>query len=359
MFRFLRKMTFLALPLALAVTAGCSSASTNSAGSSISPSPSAEATASAAVVEASPNPGGKTTYPLSIENYTLSTESGSYQPKTQTFEKAPERIVANTQSAAEILIRLGLTDKVVGVAALYGDVEADIAEEFAKIPVLSEGYVGKELVVGASPDIVLGRGDLFADADWGVGTVDALNELNIATFVQNNSRPGAVLNDLYKDIEQLGQILDVQDKAQELVQSLQQRAKDLETKYAGNQEQSFAFIGSSTPDSIAIYSANNDTFQAEALSLLKVTNVFADVSGEISAEQLVAKNPDFLVISDYKGGPDINESVKNIYDNPALQSMSAIQNKKVYIIDFNDFWGYGYHIFDGVEKLGENLSKAS
>ncbi|MGG4145165.1 ABC transporter substrate-binding protein [Paenibacillus algorifonticola] len=357
MFRFLRKMTFFALPLALAVTAGCSSATTNSPSSS--PSPSAEAAASAAVVEASPSPGGKTVYPLTIENFNLSAESGSFQPKTQTFEKAPERIVANTQSAAEILIRLGLTDKVVGVAALYGDVEADIAEPFTKIPVLSETYVGKELVVGAKPDIVLGRGDLFADADWGVGTVDSLNELHIATFIQNNSRPGAALSDLYKDIEQMGQIFDVQDKAQELVQSLQQRAKDIETRFAGNQEQSFAFIGSSTPDSIAVYSANNDTFQAEALSLLKVTNSFADVSGEISAEQLVAKNPDFLVISDYKGGPDINESVKNIYENPALQSMSAIQNKKVFIIDFNDFWGYGYHIFDGVEKLGDNLAKAS
>lgn len=62
----------------------------------------------------------------------------------QVFDKAPERVVANTQSAAEMLIKLGLTDKMVGVAALYGSVTPDVADDFAQIPVLSKDYVGKE-----------------------------------------------------------------------------------------------------------------------------------------------------------------------------------------------------------------------
>ncbi|MCF7752837.1 hypothetical protein KQ941_00160 [Paenibacillus xylanexedens] len=103
-----------------------------------------------------------------------------------------------------MLIKLGLTDKMVGVAALYGSVTPDVADDFAKIPVLSKDYVGKELVVGASPD--LGRGDLFADADWGVGTVDGLNDMNIRTFVQTTNHKGS-LDSLYSDIAQLGQIV--------------------------------------------------------------------------------------------------------------------------------------------------------
>lgn len=41
----------------------------------------------------------QTTYPLTVSNYT--TENGTWVAKEQTFDKAPERVVANTQGAAE------------------------------------------------------------------------------------------------------------------------------------------------------------------------------------------------------------------------------------------------------------------
>lgn len=315
-----------------------------------------EAAAEANANAQAQNAGGKTAYPLTIENFALSGEGGTWQAKTQTFEKAPEKVVANTQPAAELLIKLGLTDKIVGVAAVYGDVAPDMADEFAKIPVLSNDYVGKEIVVGANPDLVFGRGDLFADADWGVGTVDGLNDLGINTFVQNTSVKGATLDDLFKDIEQLGQIFDVQDKANEFAVGLQARVEAIKAiASAAEKPLRFAYISSSSKDSVSVYSGSNDTFQSDALGLLKLENSFGDVSGEISVEQFVSTNPDILLISYYKGGPDIEEAVKNIYANPALQSMSAIQNKKIYVIDFNQFWGYGYQIFDGVEKLGTEI----
>lgn len=72
----------------------------------------------------------ETTYPVTVSNYT--TENGTWVKKDQTFDKAPERVVANTQGAAELMIRLGLTDKLVGVAALFGSVPDDIADEFKK-----------------------------------------------------------------------------------------------------------------------------------------------------------------------------------------------------------------------------------
>lgn len=34
---------------------------------------------------------------------------------TQVFEKAPERVVTNTPSSTEILLELGLEDKIVGI----------------------------------------------------------------------------------------------------------------------------------------------------------------------------------------------------------------------------------------------------
>ncbi|WP_059051720.1 ABC transporter substrate-binding protein [Paenibacillus senegalimassiliensis] len=340
------------LVLLLAIVAGCGSVASpedsltgqENAGSNSASSSGEEGVA------------GSTSYPLTIVNHALSGEGGTWTAKEQRFEQSPEKVVANTQPAAELLIRLGLTEKMVGVAALYGEVAPDIADEFATIPVLSKDYVGKELVLGANPDLVLGRGDLFADADWGVGTVDALNELSIKTFVQNTSVKGADLESLFQDIEQIGQIFDIQERATQYAEDLRKRVETIKSiTPAAEKPVSFAYISSSEKGAVAVYSGANDTFQADALRLLNLENSFGEADGEVGVEQLISTNPDILLISYYSGGPDTEEMVNHLYDNPALQSMSAIKDKKIFIIDFNQFWGYGDQIFDGVEKLGGQL----
>lgn len=350
-----------ALPLIALLAAGCSAANNSPSSSSPAASPSASSSLPAsASPSASPSASApaaaKTSYPLSVDNFVVPSEGGSWTSKTQTFDKAPERIVANTQPVAETLIRLGLADRIVGVAAMYNDPAPDIAEELAKLPVLSKDYVGKEVTVGANPDIIVGRGDLFADADWGVGTVDALNELGIKTFVFSTSRPGATMDNMYQDIERLGAIFDVQERSQAYITELKQRVADLQAKLAGSEEKTFAYAFSTSAEAVSVYSGANDTFQSDALRLLKLNNAFGDVTGEISTEQFVAEDPDMLLVSDYKGGPDIDKVVADLYANKALQGMKAIVNKQVYVIDYNDFWGYSYHILDGVEKLAAKLA---
>ncbi|QLG39153.1 ABC transporter substrate-binding protein [Paenibacillus sp. E222] len=343
-----RPTWFASLSLLLLLLAACSDAS-----SSTTTTPAAEGSHSSETTTQVENTS-KTSYPLTIENFTISGEGGEWKPKSQTFEKAPERVVANTQSAAEMLIKLGLTDKIVGVAALYGTVTPDVADDFAKIPVLSKDYVGKELVVGASPDLVLGRGDLFADADWGVGTVDGLNDMNIRTFLQTTNHQGT-LDSLYKDIAQLGQIFDVQDNAAKFTESLKARVEAIKTSVADQSEHSFAYIVPATEDTITVSSMQNDTYQLDALSLLKLKNTFDGVQGEVSVEQLITANPDYLLLSAYAGSPDIDKLIQNLYANPALQSMNAIKNKQIYVTDFSQFWGYGYQILDGIEKMEQEM----
>lgn len=345
-----RFMPLLAVLLAVLIVVGCSNpANQNSASGT-------EALATA--TSEKPGEAGasstKTVYPLTIENYTLSGEGGTWSAKAQTFEKAPEKVIANTQGAAELLIKLGLRDKMVGVAAILGEGDPTVKEEFAKIPVISKGYASKELVVGASPDLVLGRGGLYEDADWGVGTVNGLNELGIKTFVQSTSIKGATLNSLYTDIKQIGQIFNVQEKAGAYTAELKARAKALQDGAVG--EKTFAYVSDGGDGTIKVYSGDVDTFQAEVLGLLGLKNSFGHISGEVSREQLVATNPDVLLLSYYAGAPAVEKTLKSFYADPALQSMKAIQNKAIYVIDFNQFWGYSYSIFDGAEKLAKELA---
>lgn len=228
-----RFMPLLAVLLLVGILSACSSNTKNENASAATAAPAANTAVEATEAPAAA-PSTSTVYPLTIENYTNNGEGTEWTAKSVTFDKAPEKVVANTQGAAELLIKLGLTDKMVGVAALYGAGDPSVQEEFKKIPVISENYASKELVVGASPDLVLGRADLFADADWGVGTVEGLNGLGIQTYLQNTSVKGATLDSLYKDIEQIGQIFDVQENAAAYIGELKQRAQTIKDQAAAS-----------------------------------------------------------------------------------------------------------------------------
>lgn len=119
---FKRYVPLLAVLVMAVMLAACSSAAGNEK----------DAAATAAPASASPAQAAKTVYPLTIQNHTNNGEGTEWKANSQTFDKAPEKVVANTQGAAELLIKLGLTDKMVGVAALYGAGDPAVQEELRR-----------------------------------------------------------------------------------------------------------------------------------------------------------------------------------------------------------------------------------
>ncbi|MFD2334485.1 ABC transporter substrate-binding protein [Cohnella sp. GCM10020058] len=174
--------------------------------------------------------------------------------------------------------------------------------------------------------------------------------------MNNASLQGATLDSLYSDIEEIGKIFDIQDKAAENVAKLKERADALKAKYEGETAQKFAIVNDTGDGTLSVDSGSHDSFQHDALSLIKLNNAFHDVDGyEVSIEQLVAEKPDVLLLSHYTGAQDPESTLKAAYANPALQDIPAIKNKRIYVIDFNAFWGYGDQIMAAAEKLGQEV----
>ncbi len=297
-----------------------------------------------------------TTFPLTLDNYTVSSEGAEFSGKEITYESRPESIVANNQGTAELLLQLGLAEDIKGVAALYGEGDETVAEDFSSIPVLAEGYVGKELVVGADPDIVVGRGQLFASTEWGTGTVEELNELDIQTYIQATSTSDATFDDLYVDIEQLGKLFAVEESAQKFSDDVQSRMEEIVAGVPDNQETlDYAYIFGAEGTNVNVYSGAVDTYLNDALSYMDLNNAFADATGEISVEALLEANPDILLLVNYTGGRAPEESLADLKANDALSSLTAIQEDRVYTIDYNQFWSYGYQILTGMEQLSTEL----
>ncbi|MBU5253017.1 ABC transporter substrate-binding protein [Lysinibacillus capsici] len=294
-------------------------------------------------------------YPLTIENFTKAEGGSAWEKKDQVFDKAPERIMANTRPAAELLLHLGLGDKIVGVGANFGAVDKAVEEEYAKLNILSDEYVGKEVTLGTDPDLVFGRGGLFDNAEWGVGTVNSLNEMGIKTYVLESSVTGGTYDSIYKDIKNIGEIFNVQDKADSFIKELKGRQQDISSKLESiKEEKTFAYLHTNDPKELFVYPAHDETFFNDAFKMVKLDNIFKDETGDVSVETLIAADPDVLILPNWDGS-DLTKVREEIYANPKLSSMKAIKNKQMYIVDYNYMFGYGYNTIDGMEALAKEM----
>lgn len=298
-------------------------------------------------------------YPVTVQNFSKAEGAESWQKKEQTFDQEPEKILANTQPAAELLLHLGLKDKIVGVGAVFGAPDKAVEKEFNQLNHLSTDYIGKEMALSVDPDLVYGRGGLFDNQDWGVGTVDNLNDMGIKTFVLNSSVTGGTFDSVYDDIDNLGKVFNVVDKADAFKSELKERQAVVDKKLSKiKDDQTFAYLHTSDPEELYVYPANNETFFNDIFKMVKLDNIFKDEKGEVSVEKLIETDPDVLIVADWgsmKDGISGTKMIDAVLNNQKLSSMKAVKNKKVYAVDYNYMFGYGYQSLDGIEKLADEM----
>lgn len=298
-------------------------------------------------------------YPLTISNFTRAEGGAEWTEKDQVFEQAPERVLANTRPAAELLLHLGLKDQIAGVGAVFGMEDPEVATEFDELNHLSEDYISKETALSVDPDLIFGRGGLFDNAEWGNGTVDSINEMGILTYVQETSTQDATFDSVYQDIDNLGRIFDVQEAADTFKADLQEREQHLRDRVEEvGQEQSFVMLFMTDPSEVSIYPAYGESFFNSIMDMVGLDNVLRDVQGDVSIETLIETDPDVLIVPDWTTtteGADKYEMVDVILENEKLSSMKAIKNKQVYSVDYNYMFGYGYQSLAGMELLVDEM----
>src|SRR5690606_30358508 len=149
-----------------------------------------------------------TTYPLTIENC----------GQTITFDAPPARVVTIKSTATELLLSLGLADRIVGVAFQDGPLPDHLATD---LPVLSDKLPSQEVVLEAEPDFLYGGWESNFAAD-GAGERPTLAALGIDTYVApaacRSIKPAKLTFDqLFAEMAEMGAIFDVEDAASTLI----------------------------------------------------------------------------------------------------------------------------------------------
>lgn len=340
----------LALAFAMMLTSCGQSASSTAASSEAAQAASAvSSAATAASSEAATSPEAlRTEYPVTIE--VLDAEGTSV---SMTFEAAPERVVSTQLSMTELLLELGLGDKIVSVFDNDNELTGQWAESIAALPSLGDKKsVSKEAILALSPDLIVGKGPLMF-TETSIGTVEEYQSLGINVYTQLASAAGdQSLENVIQDIRNIGVIFDVQDAANAYADELEEKLAAVLDEVggkAGDEPLRVVFMAGYQDNT---FSAFNSALSSCMLEAVNAENALEKGAGGLTMENLIELDPDVIIyVKASRFAATDATAVEDLLSNETVQSVKAIANKRVVDVNYDDMMDYGARTIDSLETL--------
>ena len=260
--------------------------------------------------------------------------------RTVTFDAPPERAISNDVNLTEMMLVLGLADRMVGYTGISGwkTLDEEMRAGVEELPELSEKYPSKEVLVGADAD--------FFFAGWNYGmkvggevTPETLDPFGIQVYELTEScthimqKDKASIDDMYNDLLNLGRIFDVEDKATALVQGYRAElaafTDNLETDAPLR-----VFVydsGEDAPFTAGLYAM--PTALIEAAGGVNVMDDFNKSWGSVTWEEVVERNPEVIVIVNY-GNVTAEQKREFMMSNPAFAELEAVKNDRFVTLEY-------------------------
>lgn len=230
---------------------------------------------------------------------------------------------------AAIFLYMVVPDKLLGWNYELNDVEKSIIlDKYQDLPNFGMGdAVNYEAVIAANPTIAINSGKIN---DAMVSDCDALSEsLGIPVVAVDNE-----LNNSAEAFRFMGELLGVEDHAEELAQYAEQVFTDINALSDIPEEKKVSVYFGNGEDSLE--TAPRGSQHAQILDVINAVNV-ADLElgdgsrVQISAEQLLAWDPDVIVVNgEPKADKSGSSAAEDILSNPDYASLKAVQDQKVY-----------------------------
>ncbi|MDP3262650.1 MAG: ABC transporter substrate-binding protein [Tabrizicola sp.] len=257
-----------------------------------------------------------------------------------TFDAAPERAISNDVNLTEMMLVLGLRDRMVGYTGISGwkTLDPEAREGVAELPELSAQYPSKEVLVGAEAD--------FFFAGWNYGmkvggevTPETLEPFGIKTYELTEScifvgpKARSTMDDMYADLLNLGTIFGVSETAEALVAGYKAR---LEKVTAG--------VDRSAPLRVFVYDSGEEspftagkyaipTALIEAAGGVNIMDDLEKSWAAVAWEPVVERNPQVIVIVNY-GDVTAEQKIAFLEENPAFAGMDAVKNDRYVVLEY-------------------------
>ena len=260
--------------------------------------------------------------------------------RTVSFDSPPQRAISNDVNLTEMMLVLGLSDKMVGYTGISGwkTLDEEMRLGVKQLPELSPKYPTKEVLVGADAD--------FFFAGWNYGmkvggevTPETLKPFGINVYELTEScihimtKKKASMDDMYNDLLNLGLIFQIENRAKKLVDAyrsdLNNFTQKLELIAA---KKVFVYdSGEETPFTAGRYAM--PTALIEAAGGVNIMDDFQKSWGTVTWEEVIDRNPEVVVIVNY-GKVTAEQKRKFMMSNPAFANIDAVKNDRFVILEY-------------------------
>lgn len=279
-----------------------------------------------------------------------------------TVDGVPEAAVGMHPAQTELMLRLGLADRLAGQAqATAQKLPDDIAPLAKDIPVIGDVKPpSREHLLAVEPDFVYSPTTYEFTAEQGFASIEQLEQAGAAVYVANGGcqdrRMTGEVRDLFTDLENLGKIFGVEDAAAELVTKSQAELDAVATAVAEVDKLRVAqvYVDGTTLQAIGAGVEYDILRQAGA------DNVYAPdqkafakfFAATITPESLAAEQPDALVFATYD---DEHEAATRKYLTTTFPDLPAVRDNRLIAVSTADMFPGTLGNISAVRQIAERL----
>ncbi|MFE2942576.1 ABC transporter substrate-binding protein [Streptomyces sp. NPDC059255] len=288
------------------------------------------------------------------------------------IDAPPERAVSLNQGTTEIMLSLGLGDRMAGTATWTDPLPKSLRKANAGVERLADNSPSFEKVLDAEPDFVaasfestLGKGGVATRAQFEkVGVPAYVSPSDCAkdnTGDTDGSRATPLtMEDVYGEIRELATVFGVEERGDRLVAGLKDRmakaVAGIDAKKAKDTTVLYWFANSEAPFMGGCCGAPGIITDA-----VGAKNVFDDTHDEwpqINWETVADRDPAFLVIGDLTRKSQTAESaakkIEFLETNPVTRAMDAVKHQR-YVRLSGQAMNPSIRTVEGVEQVAAAL----
>lgn len=292
-----------------------------------------------AIAFAAPVHAEPTRYPLTLQNCGVEI----------TVEQAPQNAVALGQNSAEILLMLGLQDRLAASAFWPTKVLPELEEANEQVEILSVELPTLEGILAKEPDFVAAQLPLLLGDESKVAKRQDFADLGIPSYLSPgicNTRDDAGdiygsrdqlwnMGLLYQEIDELSRIFDVADRGQALIQQFKQREADLRARFDKDEDTTFLFWFSSPSAADDAYLGGRNGASGFIADLLGGSNAITTKAEwpTVGWEGIIAADPTYIVAASLdRNRWDLDRAetkIEFLTTDPSVSQMPAVKQGNI------------------------------
>lgn len=254
------------------------------------------------------------------------------------------RIISTSPSNTEILVGLGLTDKIVAVDKYSTDIEGLNAD----IPQLELSNPDAETILALEPDLIItSEINHVGNAE---NPFSMLEESGIDVLYMPTSTS---IEGIYSDIEKIAEATGTTAQGEALINGMKEKISAISeiAKTIPESERKTVYFEISPAPSL--FSFGKETFLNEMIELIGATNIFGNETGWISPseETILKDNPD-VILSNVNY---IENPIEEIKGRAGWENLTAVKDNQIFMINTNAASRPSQNVIIALEEMAQAI----